>query len=536
VFVILIFLYFILMVPLACFSVAAVAEFRSDNKGAGLFLRIIEIAAGSIAVFALQSKFWGITGLSSAWLSWTMVFVSLLMGGLCLLSKYASRVALSFMLLGNGILAFFWYFNGAYHNVTDDRTGSIDWMYEWDIDDPVGRTTEEFSPGTVPKHGAIFFPPAVGQTGTIYLLRPHAYTDPKGLSLAAFDPGWLWEIRPNGGICTLPAIADDGTILFGTGADDDDIISRGLHVGTGLAWAVSPEGKKKWTYEFPPASFFLARHFGGGAVFPAKSPACSQPAVAADGTTYWLGHGVYALTSDGALRWAFEPGVNFYFVCIADDGTVYALADGALFALAPDGTQKWRYPFEKSEYFEGQLAIGTDGTIYLTNIGAGRGTALFALTPQGRLKWRNQSYEFRASPLVAPDGTIYQEVQDPRRDRNEAIVVALDPNGKTKWDTPDASTPLEVASDGTLYICYIRDLFAISRRGNMLWKAQLPENPDSPFAHDPTKAVTLAPNGKFHIGDFFGRLGTLDAPAGLATSGWPARFHDARNTARAGAH
>jgi hypothetical protein len=70
----------------------------------------------------------------------------------------------------------------------------------------------------------------------------------------------------------------------------------------------------------------------------------------------------------------------------------------------------------------------------------------------------------------------------------------------------------------------------------MLWKAQLPQNPDSLDAHDPTKAVTLAPNGKFYIGDFLGRLGTLVAPAGLATSGWPARFHDARDTTRAGAH
>lgn len=70
-------------------------------------------------------------------------------------------------------------------------------------------------------------------------------------------------------------------------------------------------------------------------------------------------------------------------------------------------------------------------------------------------------------------------------------------------------------------------------RGRMLWKANLP---DDPSIHIPTNAVTLAPNAKFYIGDFLGRLGTLEASAGLATSGWPAPFHDARNTARAGAH
>jgi outer membrane protein assembly factor BamB len=527
-------IWFLILLVLTCFGVAAVAEFRSGRRGAGFLLSIIQCAAVMISFSSLQSRFWGLTGLSSARLSWTMVCVSLLMGGLALLSKYASRVALSFVLIGNGILACLWYFNGAYHNVTDDRTASIDWAYEWDIDSPSDRILEKFRPGSVSKHGAIFFPPAIDQNGTIYLLRPHDYTNPKGLSLEAFNPNWLWEIRPSGGICTTPVIADDGTILFGTGASDG-AMSMGLHVGQGLAWAVSPDGKKKWTHEFPPDSFFSTRDFGGGAVFPAKSPACSQPAVAEDGTTYWLGHGVYALTSDGALRWAFEPGEDFYFVSIADDGTVYALADGALFALAPHGAPKWKYSFEMSKYAAGELAIGPDGSIYLADNEPGPSSALFALAPQGTLKWRNESYELLGGPLVASDGTIYQEARD-REIGTNTLVVALDRNGKHKWSTPIGSSPLAVASDGTLYICYIRDLFAMGRRGNMLWKAQLPEDPDSLTAHVPTKAVTLAPNRKFYIGDFLGRLGTLDAPVGMSTSGWPARYHDARNTSRARAH
>ena len=463
-----------------------------------------------------------------------MVGASLLMGGIALLGKYASRVALSFVLAGNGILAFLWYFNGAYHDVVDDRTASIHWAYEWDTEDPSDRIIEKFRPGSVSKHGAIFLPPAIGQNGTIYLLRPHDFTDPNGLSLEAFNPKWLWELRPKGGICTPPAIADDGTILFGTGADDN-ASPRVIYTGQGSVWAVSPEGKKKWTYQFPPASFFHARDFGGGAVFPAKSPACSQPAVGADGTSYWVGHGVYALASDGTVRWAFEPDEDFYFVCVAEDGTVYALADGALFALTPDGTQKWNYSFTKSKYFAGELAVGPDGTIYVAENQPGLRSALVALTPQGTLKWRNESYELQGGPLVASDGTIYQEARD-RRIGTNTQVVALNPDGKTKWNTPIGSSPLAIASDGILYICYVRDLFAISRRGNMLWKAQLPENPSFVNAHDPTKAVTLSPMGEFYIGDFLGRLGTLDAPVGLATSGWPAPFHDARNTSRVGAH
>jgi hypothetical protein len=59
---------------------------------------------------------WGTTVISSEALSWTMVCLSLLLGGLSLVSKYASRVALTSMLIGSAILAFWWYHNGAYHH------------------------------------------------------------------------------------------------------------------------------------------------------------------------------------------------------------------------------------------------------------------------------------------------------------------------------------------------------------------------------------------------------------------------------------
>jgi hypothetical protein len=245
--------------------------------------------------------------------------------------------------------------------------------------------------------------------------------------------------------------------------------------------------------------------------------------------------GSYALSSDGTLRWAFEPGRDFYSVSIADDGTVYALADGALFALAADGAQKWNYSFDKSKYFSGELAIGPDRNIYLALNQPGVNSSLLAITTEGLLKWRDNSYILLGGPLVASDGSIYQEVRDPNMVYNTQ-VVALNSDGKGKWTTPMGSKPLAVGSDGTLYICYIRDLFAISPRGNMLWKAQLPEDPSSTTYHVPTKAVTLAPNGEFYIGDFLGKLGTLDAPKRMAASGWPARFHDARNTSRAGAN
>ena len=378
---------------------------------------------------------------------------------------------------------------------------------------------------------AISFPPAYGQNGAIYLLRPNDRTSPKGLSLVALGTQLRWQIRPPGGICTLPAIADDGTILFGTGTNDST--SHGPYVGQGSVWVVSPKAGRNGRMNFRPL-FSAGVILSEGSFFRlSQQPAASLRLRRTGPHTGWVI--VYALTSDGALRWAFDPGEDFYSVAIAEDGSVYALADGALFTLAPDGTQKWKCSFEKSDNFEGELAVGTDGTVYFTNRHPGGiSSQLFALTPQGILKWRTESYDLLGGPLIASDGTVYITVSiHVEGDGNEKAVVALDPNGVANWNTPKGSSLLNLASDGTLYVCHVRDLFAISPHGRMLWKAKLP---DDPLIHIPTNAVTLAPNAKFYIGDFLGRLGTLDAPAGLATSGWPAQFHDARNTARAGAH
>jgi hypothetical protein len=102
---------------------------------------MVEIAAGIVGVLAIPTKFWstpvisprvvpelnatleqitalrwGTAVISSEALSWTMVFLSCLLGGLSLVSKYASRVALRCVLIGSATLAFWWYHNGAYHH------------------------------------------------------------------------------------------------------------------------------------------------------------------------------------------------------------------------------------------------------------------------------------------------------------------------------------------------------------------------------------------------------------------------------------
>src|SRR5437667_380260 len=89
---------------------------------------------------------------------------------------------------------------------------------------------------------------------------------------------------------------------------------------------------------------------------------------------------------------------------VGPDGTIYAGSnDKVLYAIRPDGTQKWSVGFNA---LVAGLAIGADGAIYATT---GFGEArLYAINPDGTTRWSFQagSYIF-GSPAVGSDGTIY---------------------------------------------------------------------------------------------------------------------------------
>jgi photosystem II stability/assembly factor-like uncharacterized protein len=128
-----------------------------------------------------------------------------------------------------------------------------------------------------------------------------------------------------------------------------------------------------------------------------------RAAIGPDGTVYFNDERgrLYALTPDGGLKWVFQAGLVGARtpVSVGADGTVYAAglvprdpatpceADQYLvnvegiFAVRPDGTQKWLYDKTCSNLLSGPN-VGPDGKIHaVTNIGIGA----FALNPDGTL-------------------------------------------------------------------------------------------------------------------------------------------------------
>ena len=244
--------------------------------------------------------------------------------------------------------------------------------------------------------------PAVAPDGTVYV---------PGRDFAAFNPDGTLKWRDWGAQSTTnlyfgtPAIASDGTVYtvhYSTFAPYGQVL-RALH----------PDGSVKWDV-----------------VSMGNYPITGSPSIAADGTVY-LGirddlslsgaanAALLAFSSTGTLKWAF-PALDFDIrqqPSIDTDGTVYFGTKGDkgyVFALNPDGTQKWRYATTDPVGCPGcgndvynTPTIGADGIIYVAN----ELNVLYAFNPDGSIKWTETglpgSAAGESSAAIAPDGTLY---------------------------------------------------------------------------------------------------------------------------------
>ena len=107
---------------------------------------------------------------------------------------------------------------------------------------------------------------------------------------------------------------------------------------------------------------------------------------------------------------------------IGSDGTVYYAGGGTLYAINPNGSEKWQYYIGSSNANLRPLspAIGSDGTIYA---GLRASPGLHAVNPDGTKKWRGDiGGDLRSSPAIGADGTIYVGSED-------GNLYAFYPNG-----------------------------------------------------------------------------------------------------------
>ncbi len=240
------------------------------------------------------------------------------------------------------------------------------------------------------------------------------------------DGSLRWRIGLSGAsIASSPAIAQDGTIYFGTLTGSTE----------GYIYAINPNGTLKW-------------RFSGGNFI------TSDPAIGPDGTIYIGSFNTYlfAMNPDGTLKWSFKTGdIIKGQASIAADGTVYIGSfDQYLYALYPNnGTLKWKCRAGGSE---ATPAIAADGTIY---VGSDK---LYALNPNGSIRWGFtlglREYIAQSCPAISSDGIIY--VGTNIDGTNGGNIIAVNSDGTERWRKMIAdewvdSSPA-IANDGTVYI------------------------------------------------------------------------------------
>jgi len=200
--------------------------------------------------------------------------------------------------------------------------------------------------------------------------------------------------------------------------------------------------------------------------FISNTEGSSSPAIAVDGTIYvgsLAGQCLYAINPDGTEKWHFDCDWIRSSPCIDENGIIYVGAGTKLYAVYPDGTEKWRYATEGPIYYSSPV-LDTNGTVY---IGSGD-SCLYAINSDGTLKWQYQTNGIIvSSPALGIDGTIYVGSLD-------SCLYAIDSNGILKWRYQTGgeigSSPA-VDDSGIIYFGSVDAyLYALRPNGNLKWR------------------------------------------------------------------
>jgi outer membrane protein assembly factor BamB len=361
-------------------------------------------------------------------------------------------------------------------------------------------------PGGKTAAGALPLPQyAIEPAQAMFRLGP-AHRGRSPYVLPAQKPAIWWSYTTNGPITSSPAIADDGSILFGS--------------HDGKLYALARDGSLKWSHTTGDIIFSSPAIGRDGAVYigsdddhlyalapKTEKPrwvfqigSCPQrigigpeatrcdvdagPTVGPDGVIYTGGDGIYAINPDGTLRWRFATNghVSSAPALLADGTVVAGCQDDLIYAIGANGLKRW--DFHAGGDVESSPSVGDDGTIY---VGADD-DKLYALNPDGTLRWAfNTGGDIRSSAAlgagiifigsfdaqlyaVHTDGTLAwtfrtgdRILSSPLVDAKGAIVFgsqddrlyALEPDGRLRWSVElggDVDSSPILAADGTIFV------------------------------------------------------------------------------------
>lgn len=314
---------------------------------------------------------------------------------------------------------------------------------------------------------------------------PMIHGDSKLTGQSRFDTSKIkgrvkWRLETESGVETSPVIAADGTIYI---ADH-----------TCNLYAISPQGKEKW--RFGAGEPVSSIEWGGKSCFQAS------PSIGPDGTIYIapMSGFLFAVNPDGGEKWrypVFNFKNNWSSPAVGPDGTIYVGSESYppsetekpqeksayIYALNPDGTLKWSYD-TGGNWSTSTAGIADNGTVYMSGNDCKKlncVNVLFAFDGQtGTLKWTfNHGGVMESSASLGADGTIYFGVKGKDNPRQGAKFFAVTPEGKEKWSfaAPCGNSIIPgIAKDGSIYWGdWDGAFYAISPEGTIIWKVNTPK-------------------------------------------------------------
>ncbi len=335
--------------------------------------------------------------------------------------------------------------------------------------------------------------PAIDDNGTIYI----GSEDNTGFHAINPDGTLKWIYSGlSDNVYSSASIGTDGTIYVG--AKDNN-----LH-------AINPDGTQKWVFAM-----------GGDAIY-------ATPAIANDGTIY-IGSdsdNLFAINPDGTQKWVFNTaGFNIRSTpAIATDGTVYiASDDDNLYALnSANGSVVWSFLLGGD--VEGGLAIDSDGSIIAAVDVASSQGAVFAINPDGTEKWSTTvGGRILSSPAIA-NNTIYFGTKDISQ------LIALNAtNGSQLWSFTAGDIILSsptIDINGAIYFGSFDDnIYVLNPDGTQKYKFDTGANVWS--------SGVIGTDGTLYIGGYDNMLHAFEFFAdGLANDVWPTFGKNNKHTSR----
>lgn len=240
--------------------------------------------------------------------------------------------------------------------------------------------------------------------------------------------------------------------------------------------------------------------------FATDQPVLSSPIVGPDGIIYFTSESdvLYAVYPDGTEKWSKPLNSTKSSPAIAINSTIYiGTGDGTLKTFISNGNIKWEYNVTGS--IISSPAIGSDGAIYFGSTN----DTLYSVNADGSLKWKYATGgDILSSPAISTDGIVYVGSNDQK-------LYAINPDGSPGWsmNTPGAiiSSPSVDTSSGVIYAGSCNGkLYAVNPNGTIGWTYTTGDQISSSPAIDA--------NGNILFGSYDGKVYSLSSTGDLLWS------------------